>query len=141
MRNNIFLLGIASIFIFSACTPDDSEKKWLNKKLSKIVKDEQHKAITKSHNSAIYGVWYLSNNQHITLQFSDEGIWQYHQKSTASAGGNFSNGNNFTMSDSELCIYKKDGEIITGKYELSGQNSLKISEFCDNRFNGSWIKK
>lgn len=141
MWNNIFLLSIVSIFIFAACTPDDSEKKWENKKLSKIVKDEQHKAIIKNHNKAIYGTWYLSNNQNITLQFSDEGIWQYHQKSTTGVGSNYSNGNNFTMSDNELCIYKKDGEIVTGKYEFNGQNNLKTSEFCDNKFNGTWIKK
>ncbi|MCH5150468.1 MAG: hypothetical protein J1G30_07360 [Spirochaetales bacterium] len=139
MQNNIFLLGIISIFIFSACTPDNDENKWQIKSLSNIVKDERHKAITKNHDKTIYGTWHSSSNQ--TLIFSDDGIWQYHQKPATDIGSNHINGNSFTMSNNVLRIYRKDGEIITGKYEFNGQNTLITTDFSDNRFNGTWIKK
>lgn len=138
---NIFLIGTVCIFIFSACTPDDSENKWQHTKLSKIVRTQQHEAITKNHNKTIYGTWCLSTNQNITLKFSDESIWQYCQKSAANGGSDFINGNNFTMSNNTLHIYKKDGEIITGNYNFNNRNNLTTTNFRDNRFNGTWTRR
>lgn len=141
MRQNIFLICIISILIFSSCTTSDYPNKWERTKLSKIVKKELNDTITKNHDKAVYGIWHLSTDQNITLKFSSESIWQYSQKTTDNIGCTFISGNNFTMSNNTLCLYKKSGEIITGKYKLNDPNNLTITDFNDNKFNGTWTKK
>ena len=53
----------------------------------------------------------------------------------------FLSGNNFTMHNGIFSLYKKDGEALIGKYKFNGQNNITISDFSDNKFNGTWIKK
>lgn len=80
-------------------------------------------------------------NPDIILKFYDDSRWQYKKGTPNTAGSVFLSGNNFTMHNGIFSLYKKDGEALIGKYKFNGQNNVTISDFSDNKFNGTWIKK
>ena len=80
-------------------------------------------------------------NPDIILKFYDDSRWQYKKGTPNTAGSVFLSGNNFTMHNGILSLYKKDGKALIGKYKFNGQNNVTISDFSDNKFNGTWIKK
>lgn len=140
MRLNLFLT-CTIIFILSACDPDENQNKWTNRKLSKIAENARSETIMQNHDKQIYGTWYSSTNKSITLKFSSDSKWQYSKTSSTADNCIFLNGNNFIMHNGLFYIYKKDGETISGKYKFNNQNCVTISNFSDNKFNGTWIKK
>jgi hypothetical protein len=139
--NKIFLICTLSLFVFTACAPDTTVDKWSHPKLSKIIRNERSRAKRINHDQKIYGTWYLSTNKNITLQFSSESKWQFHKKTADTINSHSINGNNFTMNNGILSLYRNDGEIIVGQYKFNDENHLTTSMFDDNNFNGNWIRK
>lgn len=141
MKTKLLSICTIIIFILSACDPDTTQDKWTNTKLYKIAKNARSQATMQNHDKAIYGTWKSATNQNITLSFSSDSRWQYKKGTPNTAGSVFLSGNNFTMQNDILSLYKKDGEALIGKYKFNGQNNVTISDFSDNKFNGTWIKK
>ena len=141
MKSNILLICILTIFMLSSCDMTNNDNKWSHTKFSRIAKSERSRAKKQNHDKNIYGTWQHEKNPDIILKFYDDSRWQYKKGTPNTAGSVFLSGNNFTMHNGIFSLYKKDGEALIGKYKFNGQNNVTISDFSDNKFNGTWIKK
>ena len=141
MKSNILLICILTIFTLSSCDMINNDNKWSHTKFSRIAKSKRSRAKKQNHDKNIYGTWQQEKNPDIILKFYDDSRWQYKKGTPNTAGSVFLSGDNFTMHNGIFSLYKKDGEALIGKYKFNGQNNITISDFSDNKFNGTWIKK
>ncbi|MEE1289612.1 MAG: hypothetical protein UHW86_01120 [Spirochaetota bacterium] len=142
MKSNILLICILTIFTLSSCDMINNDNKWSHTKFSRIAKSERSRAKKQNHDKNIYGTWQQEKNPDIILKFYDDSRWQYKKGTPNTAGSVFLGGDNFTMQNDILSLYKEDGEIITGKYKFDDKKTgLVISDFEDERYNCTWQKK